>query len=116
MKCFLSELCEETQLGESGQGESLPSVIPRLRGRHPEQPNIIIVNKNTANTFMPLSCYREFILPAAYHELHMNSAAFHLFKRRRKHDILLDAVVELLFSQPPHLLESESRFAARTTG
>ena len=116
MKCLLSELCEETQLGESGHGESLPSVTPRLRGRHPEQPNIIIVNKNTANTFMPLSCYREFILPAAYHQLHMNAAAFHLFKRRRGHDILLDAVVGHLFIQHQHLLESESRSAARTTG
>ena len=116
MKCFLSELCEETQLGESGQGESLPSVIPRLRGLHPEQPNIIIVNKNTANTFMPLSCYREFILPAAYHKLHMNADALHLFKRHREQDILLDAVVGLLFSQHPHALESESHFAAGTTG
>jgi hypothetical protein len=56
MKCLLSELCEETQLGESGHGESLPSVIPGLRGRYAEQPSIIIMNKNTANPFMPLSC------------------------------------------------------------
>ena len=116
MKCLLSELCEETQLGESGHGDSLPSVIPRLRGRRAEQPNISTVNENTANAFMPLSCYPEFILPAAYHKLHMNADALHLFKRHREQDILLDAVVGFLFSQHQHALESESRFVAGTTG
>src|SRR5512136_1793850 len=83
MKCLLSELCEETQLGESGQGESLPSVTPRLRGRHAEQPSIITVHKIYVNPFMSLSCYREFThylrSTESYHEFHINEAGFQLF-------------------------------------
>lgn len=36
-KWALSELCEETQFGESGQGDSLPSVHPKSSGSVPEQ-------------------------------------------------------------------------------
>lgn len=39
--CFLSGLCEETQLGEAGQAESLPPVTPIGEGRVPEQLTII---------------------------------------------------------------------------
>jgi len=38
--CFASVLCVETQLGEFGQGASLPSLRPRVEGLVPEQPTI----------------------------------------------------------------------------
>jgi hypothetical protein len=41
MACLGSVLCEETQLGESGQAASLPPVIPTWAWRFPEHPTII---------------------------------------------------------------------------
>jgi hypothetical protein len=44
----LSELCEETQFGESGQGDSLPSLHPKSSSLVPEQfDNIRDTTSNT---------------------------------------------------------------------
>ena len=72
MNRLLSELCEETQLGESGHGDSLPSVIPRLRGRHHEAHRPLFLNTSLSNgsrhrdllPFLLLgygSCHRHFV-------------------------------------------------------
>jgi hypothetical protein len=47
IKCSLSLLWLDTQLGVAGQGSSLPSLTPRLTGRTPEQPT-----KNATDTII----------------------------------------------------------------
>ncbi|CCO23864.1 exported protein of unknown function [Maridesulfovibrio hydrothermalis AM13 = DSM 14728] len=50
MACSLSLACERTQFGLSGQGESFPSVTPRLSGLLDEQAQVMKARPNIAST------------------------------------------------------------------
>jgi hypothetical protein len=59
MACPLSLLCEETQLGESGQAGSLPPVTPICEGRLPEQPTTVATRQ--MNQYTDMAPLKKFI-------------------------------------------------------